>query len=135
MLIAAQSFWSSRILKIALTTNAQISTSTINNKLQQITSVAFDQQERKVYWAEEGSRRGIYHCLLNGSNEKTVLSTNIIRPSSMEIDSIARNIYWADHYASKIEVCSLSDCSRTRKKLFSRKTPRSLVIDTFSGYV
>ena len=133
MLVASQSYFYSAIYKIPLTRNAQRTMIPIQAILQQVTSVFYDQQEGKVYWTQAVYRPGIYRALLNGSNVETVLSANLMMPSSLVIDSIARNIYWVDTTANKIEVCSLNECARTRKMLLKRTKPRSVVIDTLTG--
>lgn len=133
MLVAAYSYWQSLIYRIPLTRVDQKTTIPIRI-LTQVTSVAFDQQDGMVYWTQGGYfSAGIYRALLNGSNVETVLKNGLVAPSSIVIDNIARNIYWVDTSANKIEVCTLEECARTRKVLLKRTKPQSLVIDTFSG--
>ena len=133
MIVAVWNYYFSDLYRIPLAANARMTRIPIKKLILRCTAVTFDQQELKVYWAESGLRKGIYRALLNGSNVEDLLTTKLLSPQSLTLDTIARNIYWLDASANKIEVCAVDDCTRTRKTLFDISKPRSLVIDTFSG--
>ncbi|OXU25251.1 hypothetical protein TSAR_015309 [Trichomalopsis sarcophagae] len=64
-------------------------------------------REGYIYWAEWGDQPRIGRANLDGSNRKSIVSTDLSLPNGLSIDYVARKLYWADALKDRIEMSDL----------------------------
>ncbi|XP_058794698.1 low-density lipoprotein receptor-related protein 4-like isoform X2 [Phymastichus coffea] len=79
----------------------------IVENLREPRSLALFPREGYVYWAEWGDHPRIERANLDGSNKKSIISTDLSLPNGLSIDYGARKLYWADALKDRIEVADL----------------------------
>ncbi|KAK0093543.1 hypothetical protein PV326_013307, partial [Microctonus aethiopoides] len=61
-----------------------------------------------IFWTQWGSHVNIQRALLDGSNRKVIISTDLSYPNGLSIDYENRKIYWADMMNNRIEMSDLN---------------------------
>lgn len=79
----------------------------IIENLREPRSLALFPREGYVYWAEWGDHPRIERANLDGSNKKSIVSSDLSLPNGLSIDYAARKLYWADALKDRIEVSDL----------------------------
>ena len=94
----------------------------------------FDLSEERIYWSDIGSYKDIKSAHMNGTGLKTVIRHGLEMPVSISVDWIAKNIYWSDVTAHRIEVSRLD--GRNRKVLLweNIENPQALAVNPHNGY-
>lgn len=70
-------------------------------------SIAVFPKEGYLYWAEWGERPSIERSYLDGSERKSIVSSDLSLPNGLSIDYAARKLYWADALKDRIEMSDL----------------------------
>ncbi|KAF7998627.1 hypothetical protein HCN44_011035 [Aphidius gifuensis] len=61
-----------------------------------------------LFWTEWGNHRSILRSYLDGTNKKTIISTDLSYPNGLSIDFDSKKIYWADTMKNRIEMADLN---------------------------
>lgn len=61
-----------------------------------------------MFWTEWGNHRSIQRALLDGSNKKIIVSTDLSYPNGLSVDYDSKKIYWADTMKNRIEMADLN---------------------------
>uniref|UniRef100_A0A5S6R3I4 Nidogen-1 n=1 Tax=Trichuris muris TaxID=70415 RepID=A0A5S6R3I4_TRIMR len=92
----------------------------------------FDCKEDKIYWSDVSG-----HCLrssnLDGSEVHMLFDTNVSSPEGVCIDSLNRNLYYADSVRDEITVVSLNTKHRMPIIKEGLINPRALALDPVDG--
>ncbi len=94
----------------------------------------FDLSEERIYWSDVAtSYKDIKSAHVNGTGVKTIIRHGLERPVSISVDWIAKNIYWSDDTAHRIEVSRLD--GRHRKVLLWEdiESPRAIAVNPHNG--
>ncbi|XP_042909584.1 low-density lipoprotein receptor-related protein 4 [Parasteatoda tepidariorum] len=97
-------------------------------------AVDFDYQEKSIYYSDV--KLDVIRCAnWNGSNVKTIISSDLVTADGLALDWVAKNLYWADSGRNIIEV-SRSD-GTCRKVLIDidLDEPRAIVVFPRKGYL
>ena len=70
-------------------------------------SLALFPREGYIFWTEWGDHPKIERASLDGSNRKTIVSSDLHFPNGLSIDYVHRKVYWADALKDRIEVSDL----------------------------
>lgn len=70
---------------------------------------------------------------MNGSALEHVIEFGLDYPEGMAVDWVARNIYWVDTVANRIEVAKLDGTSRRVLVWNDLENPRSIALDPSEG--
>ncbi|KPU81708.1 uncharacterized protein Dana_GF20504, isoform G [Drosophila ananassae] len=73
--------------------------------------------------------------LLNLSESKVIISTDVLTPNGISIDWVADNVYWSDTDRKIIEVARLDGRSRKRLIQDDLGDPRSIIVYPKKGYL
>ncbi|XP_043269103.1 low-density lipoprotein receptor-related protein 4 isoform X2 [Venturia canescens] len=80
---------------------------TIVSGLEDPRSLALFPRQGYVFWTEWGDRAKIQRSLLDGSNPKAIVSTDLAFPNGLSIDYASKKIFWADSLKDRIETSDL----------------------------
>lgn len=72
--------------------------------------------------------------LLNFTDSRVIVSTDVLTPNGIAVDWIADNIYWSDTDRKLIEVSRLDGSSRKRIVEDDLGDPRSLIVHPKKAY-
>ncbi|XP_076062572.1 low-density lipoprotein receptor-related protein 6 [Oratosquilla oratoria] len=95
-------------------------------------AVDFDPVGRHIYWTDDEALC-IKRAKLDGSEEETLVSTEIKHPDGVAIDWIAGNLYWTDSGTERIEVARLNGSSRKILITDDLDEPRAIALDPVGG--
>lgn len=73
--------------------------------------------------------------LLNLTQSKVIVSTELFTPNGIAVDWIAENLYWSDTDRKLIEVARLDGTSRKKLITDDLGDPRSLIVHPAKAYV
>lgn len=97
-------------------------------------SLAYDDEEHRVYWIDAASRT-ISRSFLNGSSQEVIINTLLRYPNGLAVDFVGRNLYWADRDSDKLEVSKLDGSYRTALVTSDLFEPRDIILDANKGFV
>ena len=60
-----------------------------------------------VFWTEWGNHAKIQRSLLDGSDRKSIVSTDLSFPNGLSIDYLNKKLFWADSLKDRIETSDL----------------------------
>ncbi|XP_043220923.1 low-density lipoprotein receptor-related protein 5-like [Amphibalanus amphitrite] len=102
--------------------------------VKQAVAVDYDPIEDQLYWTDEETQR-IQRSRLDGTDQETVVVSELHNPDGVAVDWIARNIHWTDTGSNRIEVSRLDGTAR--KVLISEDLdePRAIAVDPVAGYM
>ena len=95
----------------------------------------FDLSEERIYWSDVAtSYKDIKSAHVNGTGQRTIIRHGLEMPVSISVDWIAKNIYWSDETAHRIEVARLD--GRHRKVLLWENIvgPQAIAVNPHNGY-
>lgn len=98
-------------------------------QLARITGISYDPTERRLYWTDVPGEIISRAFINNGSTE--VVVRDLYRLKDIEIDHVARKIYFTDGFHGNIRVSTLDGRSHT--VLVNVESPRRIALDSFSG--
>ncbi|KAF0298635.1 Low-density lipoprotein receptor-related protein 6 [Amphibalanus amphitrite] len=108
--------------------------------VKQAVAVDYDPIEDQLYWTDEEVANGrvtqrIQRSRLDGTDQETVVVSELHNPDGVAVDWIARNIHWTDTGSNRIEVSRLDGTAR--KVLISEDLdePRAIAVDPVAGYM
>lgn len=87
-----------------------------------------------VFWTDV-ERSAIYRAHLNGSNQQSVIHTNLQSPAGLALDWVTEKIYWTDPGTNRIEVATLDGTLRALLVWQNLDKPRDIVVDPIDGYM
>ncbi|XP_011296947.1 low-density lipoprotein receptor-related protein 4 isoform X1 [Fopius arisanus] len=61
-----------------------------------------------MFWTEWGKESTIQRALLDGTNKKAIITSNLYYPNGLSIDYEKRKLYWADSVKDRIEMSDLN---------------------------
>ena len=70
---------------------------------------------------------------LQGSNQRTVIDTNLKSPGGIAIDWVTRKLYWTDAIMDRIEVSDLDGGNRSILVYSNLDKPRDIVVYPDAG--
>lgn len=94
----------------------------------------FDLSEERIYWSDTGQQKDIKTAHVNGTGMKTVIRHGLEMPVSISVDWIAKNIYWSDFSAHRIEVSKLNGDHRRVLIWENIQGPSALAVNPHNGY-
>lgn len=80
---------------------------TIVTDLMEPISLALFPRLGYVFWTEWGDHAKIQRALLDGSNQKDIVSTDLAYPNGISIDYAGLKLFWADSLKDRIETSDL----------------------------
>lgn len=80
---------------------------TIVSDLEDPRSLALFPRQGYVFWTEWGDHAKIQRSLLDGSDHKAIVSTNLAFPNGLSIDYTNKKLFWADSLKDRIETSDL----------------------------
>ena len=119
--------------------------------VQEANALDFDLSEERIYWSDTGRFRDIKRseermylsgtgrfkeiksAHINGSGLKTVIRHGLEMPISISVDWIAKNIYWSDAAAHRIEVSRLDGRNRRVLLWENIDSPKDLAVNPHNG--
>ncbi|XP_055385944.1 low-density lipoprotein receptor-related protein 4 isoform X2 [Condylostylus longicornis] len=87
-----------------------------------------------IYWADV-ERGSISTAHINGSFQKTVISTNIMSPVGLALDWITNKLYWTDSGSQRIEVATIDGKFRSILIWKNLTKPRDIVLSPIHGFM
>ncbi|XP_055684209.1 low-density lipoprotein receptor-related protein 4 [Lutzomyia longipalpis] len=87
-----------------------------------------------IYWTDVG-RGSISRAYLNGSEQATIISTNLVAPAGIAIDWITDKIYFTDSGTDRIEVASVDGKKRSLLVWQGLDKPRDIVVDPINAKI
>ncbi|XP_065070459.1 low-density lipoprotein receptor-related protein 6-like [Rhopilema esculentum] len=121
--------------------------------VQEANALDFDLSEERIYWSDTGRFRDIKRseermylsgtgrfkeiksAHINGSGLKTVIRHGLEMPISISVDWIAKNIYWSDAAAHRIEVSRLDGRNRRVLLWENIDSPKDLAVNPHNGHI
>ena len=103
--------------------------------VQEANALDFDLSEERIYWSDSGDLKDIKSAHMNGTGLKTVIRHGLEMPVSIAVDWIARNIYWSDASAHRIEVSRLNGNYRKVLLWENIESPLALAVNPHNGCV
>ena len=94
-------------------------------------AVTYHDKEERVYWAEESG--AIFSDYLNGTSGKVVIDAGLSQPSSIAIDRVGLNLYFADQAGHRILVSKLDGAYPST--VISISSPTGIALDSDEGCV
>ncbi len=92
-----------------------------------VTTAVVDIQTDYYYWGDPVESK-IFRVSMNGGEPEDFITQDILKPESLAVDWIGRNLYWADSQLGRIEVVQLE--RRIRHILINKlKHVTSIAID------
>lgn len=70
-------------------------------------SIALHPKEGYLFWVELGDHPSIERARLDGSNKKSIVSSDLILPNGLSVDYANKKIFWADAMKHRIEMSDL----------------------------
>ena len=104
------------------------------NQVREASSLGFDISEERIYWVDNAKDlKAIYSAFMNGTGIKAVVRFGLEMPGTIAVDWIAKNIYWTDEKANRIEVARTD--GRHRKVLLWENIvqPFTLAVNPHNG--
>ncbi|PFX27283.1 Low-density lipoprotein receptor-related protein 6 [Stylophora pistillata] len=92
-------------------------------------AIAYDPQEKQMYWTDYN--RAIRRASIHNGMDEVVLSDFIL--TSIQIDTVGRNMYFADYYSGNIRVASLDGTYQA--VLIDVEFPQGIALDSESRYI
>jgi len=102
--------------------------------LRHVLAVDWEDTDGWIYWTDD-EKRVIERARLNGSEQKPVITTQIIHPDGLAIDPIASNLYWTDAGTDRIEVSKLDGSFRRVIVSKHLQEPRAIAVDPLAGFL
>ncbi|GAB0097057.1 low-density lipoprotein receptor-related protein 4 [Sergentomyia squamirostris] len=100
--------------------------------LKSAVALEWDSASDYIYWTDVG-RGSISRAYLNGSNQATIISTNLVSPAGIAIDWITDKIYFTDSGTNRIEVASADGKKRSLLIWQGLDKPRDIVVDPINA--
>ncbi|XP_005110515.1 low-density lipoprotein receptor-related protein 6 isoform X2 [Aplysia californica] len=94
----------------------------------------YDSTSGFVYWTDDEVQT-IQRAQLDGSEQETLVDTEVDDPNGIAIDWIAQNLYWTDTGTDRIEVSRLNGSSRKVLISDGLDQPRAICLDPEAGYM
>lgn len=104
-------------------------------EVQEANALDFDLSEERIYWSDTGQYKDIKSAHVNGTGLKTVIRHGLEMPVSISVDWIAKNIYWSDASAHRIEVSRLNGNHRMVLLWENIESPQALAVNPHNGFV
>ncbi|OWF50740.1 low-density lipoprotein receptor-related protein 6-like [Mizuhopecten yessoensis] len=97
-------------------------------------AIDYDPLDSHVYWTDD-EVKAIRRSSLDGTDQETIVSTEVNHPDGVAIDWIARNLYWTDTGTDRIEVTRLNGTSRRVLISEDLDEPRAICLDPITGHM
>lgn len=81
-----------------------------------------------IYWSDMG-RGVISRAHLNGSNQQTIIHSNVASPAGLAMDWVTNKIYWTDQGTDRIEVATVDGKQRALLIWQNLNKPRDIVVN------
>lgn len=85
-----------------------------------------------IYWTDIG-RSIICRASINGSNQETIINSNIIFPAGLAFDWVTNKLYWTDSGTNRIEVCTVDGKKRVLLIWQNMAKPRDIIVNSVEG--
>lgn len=95
-------------------------------------TIDFDPIDQYVYWTDDEVRL-IQRAKLDGTEQQSVVTAEVLNPDGIAIDWISRNMYWTDTGTDRIEVARLNGTSRRTLIADNLNEPRAITVDPRNG--
>ncbi|XP_037297516.1 LOW QUALITY PROTEIN: low-density lipoprotein receptor-related protein 4 [Manduca sexta] len=92
----------------------------------------WDMNSNSIFWTDV-EKDTINRAYLNGSNQNTIVNSNLIWPAGLAYDWITDKLYWTDAGTNKIEVAKADGSMRTLLAWDNIDKPRDIVVDPKGG--
>ncbi|XP_067144345.1 low-density lipoprotein receptor-related protein 4-like [Centruroides vittatus] len=97
-------------------------------------AVDYDYQNKRIFYTDV--RLDVIRSInMDGSNLKTIISSNLEIADGLAVDWIAKNLYWTDTGQNVIEVARLDGSSRTILIDLDLDEPRAVAVYPRKGYL
>ncbi|GFS94300.1 low-density lipoprotein receptor-related protein 4 [Nephila pilipes] len=97
-------------------------------------AVDFDYEEKEIYYSD--IKLDVIRCAIwNGSNPRTIISTDLVTADGLAVDWVAKNLYWTDSGRKIIEVSRVDGSSRKILVDLDLDEPRAIVVFPRKGYL
>jgi len=103
--------------------------------IKEANALDFDLSEERIYWSDTGVDKDIKSAHMNGTGIKTVIRHGLEMPASISVDWVAKNIYWSDRSAHRIEVSRLNGNYRKVLLWEDVESPRALAVNPHNGHI
>lgn len=97
-------------------------------------AIDYDPIEQFIYWTDD-ELRAIQRARLDGSEQTSIASAEVLNPDGIAVDWLSRNVFWADAGTDRIEVARLNGSSRRIIIQDGLDEPRALALDPVQGYI
>lgn len=84
----------------------------IDDNLERPFALAVDPINRYLFWSDIGSSVKIERSTLTGQDRKTIISTGLVKPHSIDIDRTSNTIVWVDAGRHTIELANYEGLER-----------------------
>lgn len=100
--------------------------------LKNIIAIDWCSDTNVIYWGDVG-RNVIAKAFLNGSNQETVISSNLQQPAGLAVDWVTDKLYWTDSGTNRIEVATTDGNYRALLIWQKIDKPRDIVVSPVDG--
>lgn len=115
------------------TNQNNLTTRALAENLEDAIAIAFDYQEKVIFWTDVSLGKILRKSLKKGSSVETVVSVGLMRSEGLAIDWVTKKIYWTDSHLKLIEVVNLDGSQRSVLVWNNLDRPRAIVVDPEHG--
>ncbi|XP_055083265.1 nidogen-2 isoform X2 [Periophthalmus magnuspinnatus] len=98
-----------------------------------VVGIAFDCKENQVYWTDLSARTISRASMLPGAEPEILISSNLVSPEGLAVDSRRRKMFWVDSSPDLIETSNLDGTGRTTLFDTNLVNPRAIIVVPSSG--
>ena len=99
-------------IKVTRLPDAQLHYTIVTSKQDKPSALAVNPKLRYLYWIDQGQYAKLERSLLNGSNRRVLIQTEINTPTDLFVDVKTGNVYWSDNTYDRIEMCDFEGKNR-----------------------
>ncbi|WAR11896.1 LRP5-like protein [Mya arenaria] len=92
--------------------NDDIYTILVDQGLEAPAGIALHPMEGIMFWSDSGKHPKIERGDMTGKNRHTIVSNNLLAPKTLEVDTVARRLFWIDRDKSTIESVTFDGTDR-----------------------
>ncbi|KAK7893402.1 hypothetical protein WMY93_022554 [Mugilogobius chulae] len=98
-----------------------------------VVGIAYDCKENHVYWTDLSARTINRASMLSGAEPEILISSNLVSPEGLAVDSQRRRMFWVDSSPDLIETSNLDGTGR--RTLFDKNlvNPRAIIVVSSTG--
>ena len=97
---------------VACDTHGTICTIVMSNGLEKPKAISVYPEKRLMFWTDLGAQPYIGSAGMDGSNQKKIVTTDIIMPSGLVVDETVHRIFWCDGKLNRIESSRIDGSDR-----------------------